>query len=219
MNFLKKIVLLVTLSCMVFSQTSFAASVYDMDIEGWETLSADTQSKIENGIKPIPDSVTKYHKWCKAKLSFVNDILSPDGYENEKIKGVYYIRNSNIEISTMDTWNPDFIYETVTHELGHFLYSKTYSLWSAKSKEQLDTQFEYWNQYSPECYNKEETFAFLYAMYRAYNSPYINMECKDMINEAEKICDKLYEISTDESGIEIGPGTAEQIREMIEKGK
>ena len=174
----KKAVLSAALACTMLTQPAYAASVSDLNIRGWGSLSADTQASIEAGIVNIPDAVARYHKDMGAEVAFVHNRLRPNGGpENENTKGLYWHRTSNIEICIMEKWDPLQYYQTVTHELGNFLYFKTYPLWSQEMKDQLETQFQYWKPYSEECPDKEETFAFLYAMYRAYGSPYLSEEC------------------------------------------
>jgi len=214
--FVKKAALSAILACTMLTQPVYAASVSDLDMVGWENLSTNTQASIEAGIVNIPDSVAKYHKEIGGKVYFVREQLKPNGGpESEITKGLYWLRTANIEICTMEKWNPLEYYQTITHELGHFLYFKTYSLWSQEMKDHLEAQFEYWKPYSEGCPDKEKTFAFLYAMFRAYESPYINEECRQMIRDAEDICDKLYSAGLEGMDIKVGPGVIDHVRNQL----
>ncbi len=212
----KKAVLSAALACTMLTQPAYAASVSDLNIRGWAAFLLIPRRALRRGssisLTPLRNTIRTWG----AEVAFVHNRLRPNGGpENENTKGLYWHRTSNIEICIMEKWDPLQYYQTVTHELGNFLYFKTYPLWSQEMKDQLETQFQYWKPYSEECPDKEETFAFLYAMYRAYGSPYLSEECMQMIRDAEEICTKLYNADLEGLDISVGPGVIGKVRSEL----
>lgn len=213
---LRKILMSAAAVCILSTGTAYAAEITDITMFGWEALPQETRGYFEAGIKDIPDEVIKLYALKGGKVHFMDGVLASDGHEEPAVRGLYWIKDHKIELAVGEDREPAYIQITAAHEFGHFLYSMTYSQWSDQSKEQLKNNFAYWSQYTFDCTDERETFAYLYSMYRAINDPYLSRECIAMLQEAEDICSWTY--SRFISGEVIGPGMILEWQEKTEAG-
>lgn len=200
-----KILGLAFLISMSTCEISQAAQVSDFNIHGWENLTDSRKIAVQKGIDSIPSEIGQLHKLLSGDVYLVNGMLYFDGEIDPDLQGVYWHESRDIDLSMLDCWTDIDVSTATTHEFGHFVYFQSYVWWSDESKKQLETDYNYWKQYSDDCSDTEETFAFLYSMYRGVGGKYLSQASIDMVKEAEEICNWYYNELKD-SDFEFGPG-------------
>lgn len=188
------------------SLTAFAADISNVPMYGYDSLSQETQLKINEVFQNISDDTIKLYNAANGKIEFVKSVLDRGNGKESDVMGLYFFDDSKIQIRADDVTqnNPStYIPGSVAHEIGHFVYHKTYPFLSEESKETLSSCYSYWSQYSPECYNEDETFATMYAWEKA-DMHELDENTLGMIHETETICGILAEYI--ENGQEVGPG-------------
>lgn len=208
----RKILLTTTLSLLTITSTiaasvpAFAADISQISITGMDNLSQETQLKINDAFKNVSDDVVRLYNAICGEVEFVNELLDSGSGKQQDLMGLYFLDNSDIQVRADDTTenNPNtYIPGSFMHEIGHFIYHKAAPFLSSESKATLQSCYTYWSQYSPECYNEDETFATMYAWEKA-DMHELDENTLGMIHETETICGILAEYI--ENGQEVGPG-------------
>ena len=208
----RKTLLTTTLSLLTITSTiaasvpAFAADISQISITGMDNLSRETQLKINDAFKNVSDDVVRLYNAIGGEVNFVDELLDRGMGKQQDLMGLYFLDDSDIQVRADDATenNPNtYIPGSFMHEIGHFIYHKTAPFLSDESKAALQSCYTYWSQYSPECYNEDETFATMYAWDKAGMSD-LDESTLAMIREAESICGVLAEHM--ENGQEVGPG-------------
>lgn len=191
----------------VMTNTAYAATLEDFaNTKGTELLTEASTEFLNDGLAEVPDDIIRYYNAAGGIMEFVDGVLELMPEAN----GLYYHQSSDIQVRVDDktVYNQNICYPgIITHEIGHFIYAKTYSEWSDNAKEQLTNSQQYWQKYCRECKDEDETFATLYSWYRySKGGGAINLKKDEieMILEAEKLCGKI--VQWVEDGNEYGPG-------------
>ena len=178
-----------------------AAEMKELNCYGLENVPINVQDDINNSLKNVSDSVINLYNILDGKIYFDDGQLIYNGI-SEDVVGLYY-EDYEIHIATNEELfnNPNINYsEIIVHELGHFVYHKTYNLLSEKSKQTLQENYNYWKGHTLSCYDENETFAEMYIWY-CNDSINVNDETKEMYLESQRICEELYELYQDKLNI------------------
>ena len=208
----RKILPAITLSLLTITSTmtapvpAFAADISQISVTGIDNISQETQLKINDAFKNISDDVIRLYNAVGGEVNFVDELLDRGMGKQQDLMGLYFLYDSDIQVRADDATenNPNtYIPGNLMHEIGHFIYHKAVPFLSDESKTELQACYDYWKQYSPECYNEDETFATMYAWDKAGMND-LDESTLAMIREAESICGVLAEHM--ENGQEVGPG-------------
>lgn len=183
----------IALISTVFSVPAMAVELENINISGYEMLTEETKLEIGKDLEKIPQFVFDYYKKEGGKIEFIDEELHSEDHSGDSIKGLYYINNHKIQIrADMETQNnPNTsISKALLHEIGHFLYHEVLPYTSEVSRETIKREFAYWKQYSPNCYNEDETFAWMYAIYYE-GSIRLSNNAQEMFKEVEERCTDL----------------------------
>ena len=178
---------------MLLSNSSLisAAEMKELNCYGLEKVPINVQDDINNSLKNVSYSVINLYNILGGKVYFDEGQLIYNGI-SEDVVGLYY-EDYEIHIATNEELfnNPNINYsEIIVHELGHFIYQKTYNLLSEKSKQTLQENYNYWKGHTLSCYDKNETFAEMY-VWHCKGSANIDSNTEEMYLEVERICEEL----------------------------
>lgn len=219
----KRLFLSVLLFMFLFIQTSYAATLEDFNVSGFENVPEFAKKEILHTMESIPSNVVKYHKLLGGELYFSNTDLDIYDEHDLELKGIYYHDSYDIYVryeldeGVLSPYNV-LISETLAHELGHFVHYMAKPFLSDEHEEILLNQYNYWKDWTASCYNLDETFAFLYANYHS-NAPLISDEAVKMLRDVELICEALYELKLLNPDLEFGPSTFSLYTTYIEDYK
>ena len=216
-HFTKIIRLALTSTILSFSIciNTFAFSANDLTIHNDGDISTESRNLILNSLNKLPEDVLEYYDSCNGEIYLVDRPL-PDKYNdytiNPRAVGLFFPYTNEISVR-MDEYGLEHEYtvdhdnRTIVHEIGHFLYSKTYAYLDDSSKATAAHNYEYWKNYNPKCYNENETFAEIYSWY-IFDMIDLDDDTINMYKDAEKICSILVE-----NDIEPGPGTVHVVKD------
>lgn len=162
--------------------TSIGATLSDFKRVNWDIpVSSEKMECIDTSIKNIPSNVVDLYNNYGGTITFTDEVLDNDKYLN----GIYWHDTYNIEIRIRNEEEEGIDYnlaKILPHELGHFVYFRTYDKWEDFMKDSLFRSFDYWSKYNLDCYDREETFAELYAWQM------LEYDKWDFVNYANKLC-------------------------------
>ena len=169
------------------------AELEDISTSGMEILSEEQKNQVEDAVFQIPEAVMQKFQRLGGKLIFQNAPILLDKWENIEIWGAYWPGNNQIVVRTA----PE-IYEasqgslasTVLHEYGHFVYQHSVHRLSKQSRDILQQNYNYYKNYSPLCYNENETFACFYA-WHYLDMAEVSADMQNVIKEAETLCGEV----------------------------
>lgn len=204
---LKFIVSIMT-AIIYLSTFSINVAASEINISGLNELPEEYQNNINGMLDSISDGVIDLYNITGGTVYFKQALLDDGTGENLNIMGLYFPESSDIHIRSDEysiSKSGTLISKITAHEIGHFVYHKAYLFLSPESKDVLLSCFNYWKNYSPECYNEDETFAVMYS-WKKTGMGYLTRDVQLMIAEAENICGGLA-LHIEKNGNDIGPGT------------